>query len=344
MKWLLSTLVALLIATAPAHAQRTSVTSNVDMYVSPASSCTPGYWYDPGGNITIANCGNDATADGTISLPFATCQGAVDWLYSKFDFVGRYAPTIHMGVAASPGQFFYPNCGLSGRLLGQPGTSPPLVVGPGLPIFKFGNYNPFLLLGDPTYPLGAFLVSGDFGYPADRPALSLTDGAALKVQGLAFDTGASQQDCIDAQGVGTLLDVANLLFGACGKPTTVSPSYTNYNLGIGIAFSSHLYIDGDLAISSGDMGAFIQLGQGSSMFPNDNGTTPKFNIAFGGGTFQAGVLVIGGASSAFLNGLTFSGSYSGSTIENGTGAGPNTCPATMILGHAKIVQDNSSCR
>lgn len=345
MKRLILAMLALCLAHSIACAQRTTATANPDVYLAPASGCTSGYWYFASGNVSIANCGNDATADGTQTHPFATCQGAVNSLYSKWDLVGQFAPVLHVGMGTSPVQFYYARCALSGRLLGQPGALAPLVVGGSSPVFKIGNYNPFVIIGDPNNVSGAFFVSGDFGNPGDGPALSGTD-VLLKAQGFAVDSGGAAQDCMDFMS-DSLLDLSNILWGACGNGVGAA----DYNVGIGIAFNTHLIISGPLSVSSGNMGALMQLGQNSSFYPNNNGQS-KINVNFGGGTFQAAAIVIGGNSVGYTNGLSFTGSFTGgglqiiesSTIENGTGAGPNTCPAGLILGHATLVQDNSVCR
>jgi hypothetical protein len=251
-----------------------------------------------------------------------------------------------MASANSPASFYYPLCQISGRLVGQPGGLPPLVVGPSKPNFNIGLYNPFVIQGDYTYPLGAFFVSGDFSMPSSGPAFSMTDGAAIKLTGLSFDSGAAAQDCMDVMN-GSFIDVSYLEWGACGSGS----GSANYNIGLGIAFNSNAFVTGPLTLSSGHMNAFIQLGENSSLYPNTNGVT-KQNIAMGSPSFVTAAIVVGGSSALYIQGLSFSGSFTGnglvdvesSMVESGTGAGPNTCPANLVLSQPLIVQDYSVCR
>jgi hypothetical protein len=85
----------------------------------------------------------------------------------------------------------------------------PLVVGPGKPSYPIGKYLPFTLRGDPQNPLGAFLNPCPGSGRPVIPALSLNEGAALRVEGVSFDTSTAQQDCINV--------FNRLIFGPIGQ-------------------------------------------------------------------------------------------------------------------------------
>ena len=343
---------ALLCATAltafatPASAQRIFQSSNLSVYIAPPTNCATGYWAS-GGSVTA--CGDDVNGNGTQAAPWATCQHAVDVLYSQYDFLGKWAPTINVASKPAPGQFFYPRCAISGRLVGQPGSLPPMFAVTGHPTYAIGNYNPFVLQGDPANRLGAFLVAGDFGFPADGPALSLTDGAGLRVRGLTFDSGQSFQDNIDVMYSATL-EIDSIALGNAGTtPGT-------YNINIGCAFNCTLWFDPPTVQpginSVGSAASLIQLGAHSTMIANNNtGQTGNVQINLSGGSFPAGV-VQNDDSEVYNLGFVWTGSFTGTygyqgtktaVVENGTGAGPRTCP-NLILGHADLWQDNSVCR
>lgn len=320
---------------------RIQATGNMNFYIAPPTSFTGGYWAS-GGTVTVG--GDDVLGDGSQAHPWATLQHAIDTLYANYDWVGKYAPTINVASKPAPGQFYYPRAAMSGRLLGQPGTMAPLQAAPGKPTFAIGNYNPFTIQGDPANPLGAFIVSGDFGFPADGPAFSMTEGAAAKVLGLTFDSGQSFQDNLDVM-IGSFLDLSNVYFGNAGTPPN------SYNINIGLAFNSTLFITGPINIV-GNASAFIQAGQSSTIITNNNtGETGKVTITFSGPTFTTAAFVIDG-SHFYIQGLQFAGSFTGNgilavdnaSISNGTGAGPNTCPVGLVLGHPSVIQDNSVCR
>jgi hypothetical protein len=333
---------------APACAQRAFQSANLDVYIAPPTSCATGYWWAPGGNTAVSTCGDDVNGQGTQAAPWATCQHAVDTLYSKYDFLGKWAPTIHVAAKPSPGQFFYPRCAISGRLVGQPGSVPSFFAVPGKPTYALGNYNPFTLVADPTNRLGAFLVAGDFGFPADGPALSLTDGAGLRVRGTTFDSGQSFQDNIDVM-YGATLEIDSIAVGNAGTtPGT-------YNINIGCAFNCVLMFDPPTMQpglnSVGSAASLIQIGAHSTMIANNTGQTGNVQINLSGGTFPSSVMQIDD-SEVYNLGFVWTGSFTpgvgytgtkNAVVENGTGAGPRTCP-NLILGHADLWQDNSVCR
>lgn len=354
LKSIIGTLAFIAVLSSFANAQsRTIATSNLTINVAPPTlypnsaptNCLTGHFGSGGPAVTA--CGNDTVGCGTLAAPCASPQYAVNIAYRLYDWANQFAPTIQLASAPCGSQFYYGPVQMSGPLIGQPGILPPLVVGPGKPNFNIGNYNPFIIQGDITCPLGAFLLSGDIGFPSSSPALSLSSGAGLKIQGLSFDTGAAAQDCVDIMDR-SFLDLGFIEWGNCGNGVGAA----NYNIGLGIAFNSAAIISNPLVVSGGgNMAALVQLGQNSSLTPNNNGQT-RTNISFGGGNFASAAFIIGGNSVIYTNGFSFSGSFTGngiqnvenSTIENGTGAGPNTCPAGLILGHANVFQDNSVCR
>jgi hypothetical protein len=341
----LASVFSLSISIPPAIAQRAITTGNLAFYVAPPSSCATGYW---GSGGTVTACGSDTAGNGTQAAPWATCQHAVTVLYSQYDWQGLYAPTINMASKPSPGQFFYPRCSISGRMIGQPGSLPPFFSVTGHPTYAIGNYNPFVLRGDPANRLGAFLVSGDSGNPADGPALSLTDGAGLKIVGLTFDSGQSFQDNIDAM-YGATLEIDSIALGNAGQtPGT-------YNINIGCAFNCTLMFDPPTVQpginSVGSAASLIQLGAHSTMIANNNtGQTGNVQINLSGGTFTSSVMQIDD-SEVYNLGFVWTGIFAGTgytgtknaVVENGTGIGPRTCQ-NLILGHTDLWQDNSVCR
>jgi hypothetical protein len=225
-----------------ATAQRIVPTSDVWMYVSPY--------------------GNNETGSGSQNAPFATPQRAADELYAKYDFQCKYKPGIQLASAPQGQQYYYPGLQISGRLVGQCGTMRPLVVGDGRPTYPIGKYLPLTLRGDPAYPLGAFLnPNPNAGRPA-VPALSLTEGAALKVEGISFDTTLAKQDNVDVFN-GAFLDLSHVVFGNAGDPAE------SWNIHIGVAWSSQLVITGPIDINGGAMG-FLQTGQGAVVYCDNN--------------------------------------------------------------------------
>lgn len=313
-----------------------SIVGNVSIYVAPPGTGTPtGYWMVAGTAVPIAAFGNDSTGDGTQAKPFATPQGAIDYLYQDIDLDAQYTATVYVGLAFGGSQFFYPGVQISGRIVGQAGSIAPLFVAPGLPPFPIGKYRPFQLLGDPANPLGAFLVTGaPVGNP-DIPALSMTDGAALKVAGLSFAT-FGPMDCIDVF-EGSLLDIGACYFGNAGS---VSP--TGYNLHIGVEAGTVLVTD-MLTIDGGNASSFIQAGRSKVLFANNGqpGTNVGVTILGPGSSFPHGFMQIDSADVFAIN-VPFTGILTPTTpqavilrhgcLETGHGPGPNSMPASYLFG------------
>ena len=218
----------------------------------------------PTGDVTInvAPTGSNVSSCGSVSSPCQTPQYAADLLYANYDFQCKYKPTIQL-AAAPPGQYyFYPGLNISGRLVGQCGTLKPLKVAPGKPDFVIGKYIPFTLRGDPNNPTGAFINPGRDGRPSGA-CISLSDGAALKVEGVACDTALAAQDGFDIFN-GSFMDMSNVTFGNAGYPGT---TYSNH---ISVGMGSTLMITGSYTIS-GSAWAHINVGANSLADYENNG-------------------------------------------------------------------------
>jgi hypothetical protein len=287
-----------------------------------------------------------------VGNPFRNPQAAVDLLYANYDLAGQFGATIHLGCASPGQQNYYEGVKISGRVVGQAGAFMPLQVGPGLPAYPIGKYRPITILGDTTgtNPLGAFINPGNDGRAAG-PGLSLSDGAALKVSGVAFDTGLCPYDCIDV--FGSFLDLGNVWFGNGGPP----PS--SYNLHIGLC-DGQLWITGPVDMS-GDAMTHIQMGGNSQVQANNNtGANSRAPVTLHGAlAFPAGFAVCDGNSTFYAEGLEYVCAPGASATNTPTcvvlrnavistlngGVGPNTGNANYFPGDKPpIIQDNAVYR
>lgn len=341
----------LLFAPGAALAQRTPVTANFSVYVAPPSSCTGGYW--PDNSAAVTTCGNDSTGNGTQGAPWATLQKAILYLYANYDFQGLYAPTIVLAVANSPNHFYYPGIWLAGRLLGQPGSIAPLAGGI-LPGVSFDGYNPFVIEGDPNNQLGAIIAPGEGDFPCTT-ALSLTDGAAVKVTGITLAT-LCPANVVLVFGGGSLLDISDVTFGNAGTPGSDGGLDQ-----VGAAFGGFVYVTGHLTVS-GSASSFMETGIGGGIQFNTNGAVPiKITLAeqpqYLNGMFSAtyGRIEMSGVQFEQTSGTGILGTaavakYGGViNTSTGTGSGGNTCnpnyfPTNMGTGAQVSVQDNAVCR
>lgn len=342
--------IAALAYTKTATAQRAIVSANFSVYVAPATECTSGYWPDT--MMPVTACGSDVTGNGTQSAPWLNPQYAINMLYANYDFVGQFAPTIVLAVANSPGNFLYTGVSLSGRLLGQPGTIPTLLGG-SLPNVSVGNYNPFTLMGDKNSQLGAIINPGSGGRPSVN-ALSMTEGAALKVIGITFDTtSANTSDILVFQG--SFLDISYVTIGNAGTP------WANTGLDqIGIAWGgSTVMVNGPITIV-GSGSSFVEMGTDSNIYWNNNGQTPM-TVACNGtphymnGMFNAnnGTIWMGGVTfpGCTISGPTAAVAQFGGIIDTNTGTGaingPPTCHGSYFPPGSTMQinqQDNGVCR
>jgi hypothetical protein len=218
----------------------------------------------------------------------------------------------------------------------------PLVVGPGKPSYPIGKYLPFTLRGDPQNPLGAFLNPCPGSGRPVIPALSLNEGAALRVEGVSFDTSTAQQDCINVF-TGSFLDLSdNIYFGNARDPSNT------WNVHIGVAWSSTLVITGTIVLL-GSAASFIQTGANSTVYWDNNtgqaGNTPVYilyNQRFGSGFFA-----VDGASTVYAS-ANFIGSARGSKAAIVRNSVLDSCRApdqNLIPGDSPmVIQDNSLYR
>lgn len=274
--------------------------------------------------------GDDQSGNGTDNNPFKTPQGAWDFLSGGHDLKGRGA-TILL-TAGGPGtEIFYPGLRCSGRIPGQIGCAPPLQVNPGRPSYQIGKLAPIKLRStNPTYYPGAILYP-----PADSgiPALSLSEGAALDVAGVTFDSSRAGSDCVDVF-YSALLVLKNCRFGAAAP-------WANH---ISV-YDAVILQDGGYQVS-GQGFYHINIGHGGSILVNNNGDPalgyvveflgPQiFNpqaafVLVDGGTYYAMCLSWAGAGHGpgLHVGLTANVIRSGA-IETGSGGNPNYFPGTL---------------
>ena len=318
-------LLLLLVGPAVAVAQRAPATSNLKVFVAPSGNCAGGYW--GAGGPPVSMCGDDAKGDGSQSAPWATPQHAIDVLYSKYDFLNTYAPTIQLASAPAPRRFYYPGMQLSGRLLGQPGTLAPLVLSADHPTYPIGKYNPFTIKGDPTNPSGAVINPGAGGRPPII-GLSLTEGAAVKVTGLSFDTTHAAQDNIDVF-LGSFLDLSHVVLGNAGNELR--------HIQIGVAWGSTLEVTGPITVA-GNASSFLEMGAASVAYWNNNGdpkTPMKIDIV-GEPQFSNG-FINATKGAIWIANVHFNGKIKGTSavakfngvIDTGTGNGTINGPLDL---------------
>jgi hypothetical protein len=295
-------------------------TADVTLYVAPPTGPATGSWGDAV-QVTIP-AGSDTTGDGTKAAPFATPQMAADELYDDYDLRGQYKATIQlaMGPAGSPSAWIYPGMNISGRILGQAGTFPALTAVPGAPPWYYGKYRPFTLQGD----IGGTVAPARgmaMIYPAIGPAVSLTDGAALKLTGLVMDSSASKIDCIGLFN-GSFLDLSNIMFGYAGLNTGASH--------ISVGFQSGVVVTGDYQVT-GHAWSHMNVGEGASVL-YDKGTG-KINVAVSNAPYWEGAFFVGDSNgSIYANSVlvAFNGAATGkkyafignALLDTGGHAGP----------------------
>lgn len=305
--------------------------------------------------VYVDVAGSDSTGDGTAAHPWATPQHAVDELYATYDLACQYKATIQLAAAALGSQNYYPGVLISGRLVGQCGGTPPLVVGTGLPPLMIGKYLPFTIQGDLTgnNPLGAFIAPG-LGAIPKTPCISLSDGAFVKVLGLACDTTNAGQDGFDVF-TGSLLDMSFVWFGHAGYPGS------SYNSHISVAWDATLLITGNYGFS-GEAASHIAVGATGKVYVNNNGglgapvvvtaNASGGTLAFPSGFIQSdnGILYLNGLSFVVAGGTTVNGlktlAIRNGVIDTNTGnTTPHSCNPSFFPGvTAPIIQDNAVCR
>lgn len=360
-------LIAILLSTmwvANAAAQnRISATEDVIAYVAPPN-CAGGYYGST--LVPVTACGNDATADGSSALPYATLQAAIDYFDQNYDFRGKYAPFIKVASHAWPDPFKYAGVMISNRFVGQPGGIPPLIYGDGTPPFVIGNYKPIVIQGDPDHPFNAIINPGTDDRPA-QIALSLAGDARVQVRGIAFDTTYATADNIDVFGASTL-DLADVGFGNASNDLK--------RIHIGVAWGGTLMINGLVSIA-GHASSFIETGSNGTVYWNNNGnplTPMKVCIMgmpqFGNGMFNSnnGPLTVAGVTfpkchvaddgtivddggRGQVQGTVAVSKYLGVIdTATGTSAPGRTCnpdyfPQNIVPGGVQVdVQDSAICR
>lgn len=293
------------------------------------------------GGVDNAGCTQQPQAN-----PCATPQYAFDALYADYDLQCKFKATIQLAAAPAPGQNYYPGVNISGRPVGQCGTLKPLTVGPGKPPFGIGKYLPITLQGDPANPLGAFLNPGNGGRPGGA-CISLSDGASLRVTGIACDTAFAAQDGFDIYS-NSFMDMSHVWFGNAGMPGS---TYSNH---ISVGFGSTLIITGDYGLSGSAM-AHINAGANATVDYENNGdpALPINVTILNNPTFTAGFMLIDD-SLLYAQGINYIGDAIGpratvlrnGVIETNTGNGTShSCSATYFPGTgAPVILDNAVCR
>jgi hypothetical protein len=314
-----------------------SIIGDASIFFAPPGPAMPtGYWMVNGVAVPIGVCGSDSTGDGSQAKPFATPQASFDFLYEEIDLDGQYKADVYVGMAFGGSQFFYPGLQISGRIQGQAGSLAPLFVQAGSPSFPIGKYVPVSLRGDKTNQMGAFLNPNPAAGRPAVPGLSMTDGAGLRVAGIAFDTSTAKMDCIDVF-ENSFLDIADCTFGNAGMPGP-----TDYNLHFGVAWDSTVMVDGMLTIQGGSAASFMQVAQSQVYFNNNGmpGTSVGVNIVGSSSSFPGGFFCIDD-STIYAIGVPLTGSIASGpqavilrhgTLETGHGQGPNSMPPGYMFG------------
>ena len=193
-------------------------------------------------------------------------QPAIDMVFRDYDLRG-YGLTFQLQSAPGNG-IFYKGFALSGRFVGQSGLGIPLLNTPGLPPFYIGRKGAVKLIGDPAYPRGAFIYPG----PGEMgECITMSEGAALDVQGITMDTARTNKDCINVFH-GAFLNLSDILFGNAGMPPN---SFNNH---LSLAFGGMAYISGKVTCS-GSGASFSTIGNNSGLYFNNNGD-PGYTLPF----------------------------------------------------------------
>lgn len=290
----------------------------------------------PTGNVTfyVGPTGNDSTGDGSQGNPFATPQHAFDVLFANYDLQCKYSATVQLAAAPSGQYNFYPGVNISGRISGQCGTLKPLTTSPGLPPFVIGKYLPLTLQGDPNNPLGAFIDPAAGG----GACLSLSDGAALRVTGIACDTSKSGQDGFDVFS-NSFLDMSNVWFGNAGMPGS---TYANH---ISVGFDSSLLITGNYGMSGSAL-AHIDAAKSTVDYENNgNPGAPIIVTIQNTPSFPAGFFLIDD-SLAYVQTVQFSGVATGpgaTVLRNGVLETNGHCGPPYLPGSAPAISEGGIC-
>ncbi len=300
--------------------------------------------------VYVDPAGSDTTGDGSAAHPWATPQHAADELYDDYDLGCKYKATIQLAVAPPGSYNFYPGLNISGRLIGQCGTLRPLTTSPSLPPFVVGKYLPFTLQGDTTgtNPLGAFINPGNGGRPGGA-CISLSDGAALRVVGIACDTTSAGQDGFDI--FNSFMDMSNVWFGNAGYPGT---TYSNH---VSVGFGGTLLITGPYGMSGSALAHINGAANSTVDFENNGDPSAPITVTINGAlSFPAGFVLMDTASVLYAQIVHFSitGSVTGPTatvlrnavVETGSGGTTaHSCNANYFPGNAApVIQDNAVCR
>lgn len=334
---------AFLIAQTNPFLYRIRPTADVVMYVAPQADCLNGYWVDT--QATTTTCGSDTTGDGTQSLPYSSVQKAHDVLASDYDLQGKYKATIQVAVA-NTGTWFYGGVKMSGRLVGQGGSVPPLTyldVVPEPDVLKemtIGKYLPYTLRGDPANITGAMIRPGQNGFTA-QPGITISDQVGLKVEGLTLGTNGIDHDVIDAFN-SSFLELSNVRFGNAGS---VDTNGLNRFLHIGLAMHSTMRATGPIYVTGG-AAAFIQADDSYVSASADGGSSPIPIIFENSPRFIYAIFWIDGAK-VYANKFSFSGAVHSLTrkvrmlnaarvLTGGTVANPNV---NLIPGLFNAAQD-----
>lgn len=296
-------------------------------------------------NVAPTGADNYACTTQPQTQPCATPQYAADAIYARYDLQCKYKATIQLAVAPPGEVYFYPGLNISGRLVGQCGTLKPLVVGPGKPPLSFGKYLPFTLQGDTAGAnnVGAFINPGSGGRPASS-CISLTDGAALRVVGIACDTTNAATDGFDIM-YGSFMDMAGVVFGNAGQP---GASYNNH---INVSFSSTLVITENYMIG-GSAWSHLLVNSGSTAVYENNGVSSlPFTVTMNpnAGIFTGGFVHVQGAT-LFAQAVNYvvqgnivgprAWIYGNGVVFTGQGCAPTYFPGNAPM----IVQDNAVCK
>jgi len=203
--------------------------------------------------------------NGTINNPWQSLQRAIDTVFTEYDLCGRRVTfKLTTGPRPAPGESlglqhmrFYAGFKFSGRFVGQRGLGMHLKNRPGKPDFIIGDEGRVSIVGDPGHLHGAFIRSLT---PTFGPCVSISEGASIYIDGVLFDNGPSQQDCVDVFH-GSTLGLGNVHFGTAGDP-----SECNH---LSIGFGSCVFLNGLVRIT-GAAASFCNVASGSALYWNNN--------------------------------------------------------------------------
>lgn len=256
-------------------------------------------------------------------------QPDIDHLFADYDFRG-YGVKIQLAAGADDAtRKWYKGIKFSGRFVGQSGLGIPLLDRPGVPPFEIGRKGRFSIVGNPAFPTGAFF----FPDVNERAALTMSEGASLRLEGVGMDTSRSNQDCIDVFHY-SFLDISNIRFGHAGHPD-LGPICNH----ISTAFSSLVQISGKVTIS-GHAASFINNGAADVYWNNNGDPGYPLTVEFIGTPNLSKGFVLTDNAVSYIMAVQWIGGFNGpkarvyraGVVETNGGGIPGSLPQELFSG------------